>query len=72
MTIRCVEGSYHSVGEVERARSAQVGGSRNIEATECVTADLRLRTKAGELITQRQKCLVWNVPMMRSSWEVIC
>ena len=33
-----------------------------IESTDAVTADIRLKTKAGELITRKNRCLIWDVP----------
>ena len=33
-----------------------------ILATDFVCVNLRLRTKAGELITRRRQCVIWDVP----------
>ena len=33
-----------------------------VESTDAVTADIRLKTKAGELITRKNRCLIWDVP----------
>jgi hypothetical protein len=33
-----------------------------VEATECVRLDIGLRTRAGEIVTRRRKCLIWDVP----------
>ena len=31
-------------------------------ATEAITTVIRLRTKVGELITRKHRCLIWEVP----------
>jgi hypothetical protein len=33
-----------------------------IEATEAITVVIRLKTKVGELITRKHRCLIWDVP----------
>ena len=33
-----------------------------IEATEAITVVIRLKTKVGELITRKRRCLIWDVP----------
>src|SRR5690349_10818032 len=33
-----------------------------LRATDVVCVNLRLRTKAGELITRKRQCLIWDVP----------
>ena len=33
-----------------------------VEATDFVCVTLRLRTKAGDLITRKRQCLIWDVP----------
>ena len=33
-----------------------------VNATEAITAVIRLRTKVGELITRKHRCLIWEVP----------
>lgn len=52
--------------ETERLREPirlRLGDNRTeVEATECVTLDIGLRTKAGEIITRQRKCLIWDVP----------
>ena len=32
-----------------------------VESTDVVTADIKLKTKAGELITRKNRCLIWDV-----------
>jgi hypothetical protein len=38
------------------------GNETEVESTDAVTADIRLKTKAGELITRKNRCLIWDVP----------
>ena len=41
----------------------RLGDNRTeVEATECVRLDIRLRIKAGKIVTRQRKCLIWDVP----------